>query len=78
MLPSFSTSVRAWGEPHDYGVIDGERRLLFYQIGGESDSGKPVRWRRPSVSKISQLQVSTAGLSTSSRDADADRAWRQA
>ncbi|MGH6611725.1 MAG: hypothetical protein ACRECQ_15890 [Burkholderiaceae bacterium] len=45
------------GEPHDYGVIDGERRLFFYQVGGESRSGKPLGWRWAVLSKMSRLQL---------------------
>lgn len=44
-------------EPHDYGLIDGEPRLFFYQIGGESRSGKPVGWRWAVLSKVSEMQV---------------------
>lgn len=45
-------------EPHDYGLIDGERRLFFFQIGGRSRSRPPIgwRWAKP-ISKISQLHV---------------------
>ena len=45
-------------EPHDYGLIDGERRLFFYQIGGESRSGRALGWRWAVLSKISELHVS--------------------
>jgi hypothetical protein len=44
-------------EPHDYGIIDGDVRLLFYQVGGESRSGAPLGWRLSSIAKISQLKV---------------------
>lgn len=44
-------------EPHDYGLIDGEPRLFFYQVGGESRSGRPLGWRWAVLSKISQLRV---------------------
>lgn len=44
-------------EPHDYGLIDSEARLFFYQVGGESSSGRPLGWRWAVLSKISQLQV---------------------
>lgn len=45
-------------EPHDYGVIDAEPRLFFYQVGGQSRSKPPVGWRWASpVSKISQLRL---------------------
>ncbi len=45
------------GEPHDYGIINGEARLFFYQIGGESRSGRPIGWRWASLAKLSQLRV---------------------
>ena len=32
-------------EPHDFGVVDGERRLFYYQVGGASNSSPPVGWR---------------------------------
>lgn len=44
-------------EPHDYGLIDGEPRLFFYQVGGESRSGRPVGWRWAVLSKVSAMQV---------------------
>ena len=44
-------------EPHDYGVINGETRLFFYQTGGKSRSGKPVGWRWAVLSKISDLTM---------------------
>ncbi len=44
-------------EPHDYGMINGEPRLFFYQIGGESRSRRPLGWRWAALSKISQLHV---------------------
>jgi hypothetical protein len=48
---------RRIAEPHDYGIIKGVGRLFFYQIGGESRSGRPLGWRWGSLSKISELQV---------------------
>lgn len=44
-------------EPHDYGVIDDERRLFFYQMGGDSSSGRPLGWRWAALSKISRLTL---------------------
>ena len=44
-------------EPHDYGLIEGEARLFFYQIGGESSSGSPLGWRWAVLSKISEFRV---------------------
>jgi hypothetical protein len=44
-------------EPHDCGVIDGRKRLLFYQIGGVSRSRPPVGWRWADLLKISGLRL---------------------
>jgi hypothetical protein len=44
-------------EPHDYGVIKGVRKLLFYQVGGASRSGKPVGWRWAVLAEISSLKM---------------------
>ncbi len=32
-------------EPHEYGVLNGKPKLLVYQIGGESQSGRIPDWR---------------------------------
>lgn len=44
-------------EPHDYGIIGGEARLFFYQVGGESRSRAPVGWRWGALDKIAELRV---------------------
>jgi hypothetical protein len=46
-------------EPHDYGVINGEAKLFFYQVGGQSKSGRPFGWRWAALSEIADLQVLT-------------------
>jgi hypothetical protein len=33
------------GEPHDYGVMNGQPTLLLYQVGGYSRSGGLPQWR---------------------------------
>ncbi len=43
-------------EPHDYGVQNGYRRLLAYQIGGSS-SGKLPNWRWMDVDLISNVEL---------------------
>ena len=48
---------RRIAEPHDYGIIDGVARLFFYQVGGESRSGRPVGWRWGVLSRISELRI---------------------
>jgi len=56
--------VRFWysgkeriAEPHDYGVQNGKTRLLVYQIGGQSSSGKLPAWRLVDLSGISNLEI---------------------
>jgi hypothetical protein len=44
-------------EPHDYGVINGVAKLFFYQVGGQSGSGKPVGWRWAVLTEIRRLQI---------------------
>ena len=44
-------------EPHDYGLIEGESRLFFYQIGGQSSPGSALGWRWAVLSKISDLRL---------------------
>jgi hypothetical protein len=48
---------RRIAEPHDYGLIDGVPRLFFYQVGGESRSGRPRGWRWGMLPKISNLHI---------------------
>ena len=45
------------GEPHDYGVIDGQERLFFYQVRGASRSGRPFGWRWAVAARISALRL---------------------
>ena len=49
--------LRRRAEPHDYGLINGVARLFFYQVGGQSRSGRPVGWRWATVSEISDLEI---------------------
>lgn len=44
-------------EPHDYGVISGEKQLLVYQIGGESRSGKLPDWRLVRVAAMKRVRI---------------------
>jgi hypothetical protein len=44
-------------EPHDYGAIDGRRRLFFYQVGGASLSGAPIGWRWGELDKLAGLRL---------------------
>jgi hypothetical protein len=49
--------LRRVAEPHDYGIHAGVERLLVYQIGGESRSGRLPNWREVHVAKIESLRV---------------------
>jgi hypothetical protein len=53
---------RRIAEPHDYGIIDGVARLFFYQVGGESRSGRPIGWRWGLLPRISNLQILRDGF----------------
>jgi hypothetical protein len=44
-------------EPHDYGIQNGRVRLLVYQFGGESKSGRLPAWRLVDVEGISKLKI---------------------
>jgi hypothetical protein len=44
-------------EPHDYGIQDGKTRLLVYQTGGQSSSGRLPNWRWIDASRIRDLEV---------------------
>ena len=44
-------------EPHDFGLIKGQRRLFFYQVGGESRSGRPRGWRWATPAEMLTLRV---------------------
>lgn len=58
LLVSFSLDGhRRIGEPHDYGLIAGRRRLFFHQIAGTSASGRPIGWRWADLDKISDIEV---------------------
>ena len=48
---------RRIGEPHDFGIIDTEKKLFFYQVGGTSRSGRPLGWRWAVVARISELRL---------------------
>jgi hypothetical protein len=44
-------------EPHDYGIKDGVKWLLIYQIRGQSKSGGLPNWRWVKVNDIEGLRV---------------------
>jgi hypothetical protein len=57
LVTFFLDGFRRVAEPHDFGIIDGVARLFFYQVGGESRSGRPVGWRWAVLPRISGLQI---------------------
>jgi hypothetical protein len=44
-------------EPHVYGIKNGKRQLLVYQIGGTSSSGRIPDWRRIEIDAIQGLRT---------------------
>jgi len=44
-------------EPHDYGMQNGKARLLSYQTGGQSGSGRLPDWRWFDVAKMSDFKA---------------------
>lgn len=44
-------------EPHVYGIKDGKRQILVYQLGGSTSSGKIPDWRRIKLDEILGLRV---------------------
>jgi hypothetical protein len=49
-------------EPHDYGMQNGELKLLCYQVGGGSRSGKLPQWRTLLVAKITSAELAKASF----------------
>ena len=49
-------SCERTAEPHDYGIAEGTRKLLVYQIRGESRT-KSKGWKLIKEHEISQLQI---------------------
>jgi hypothetical protein len=45
-------------EPHVYGIKNGKRQILVYQVGGLTSSGKLPDWRRVNLDDISGFRVS--------------------
>jgi hypothetical protein len=44
-------------EPHDYGIRNGVKTLLAYQIEGESSSGRLPDWRWAEVDRIKRMRI---------------------
>jgi hypothetical protein len=57
-LVSFSSKrCSRIAEPHDYGVVGGVRKLLYYQVGGRSNSDPPTGWRWAEIAEMSGVQL---------------------
>jgi hypothetical protein len=52
-------TCRRIAEPHDYGVIDGMKKLLAYQVQGESQSGRLPAWRWAEMDGINRVTSTT-------------------
>ncbi len=50
-------------EPHVYGIHEGRRQILVYQIGGDTSSGGLPEWRRINVDQISSLRITPQNFS---------------
>ena len=47
-------------EPHVFGIYNGRKQLLIYQIGGESSSGNILPgWRRVNVDEITSTRITS-------------------
>jgi hypothetical protein len=44
-------------EPHDYGVRNGKRQLLVFQVGGASGSGGLPDWRWIDLARASNFEL---------------------
>ena len=44
-------------EPHDYGIMNGTLRLLVYQVGGRSRSGRLPDWRLVTLEHASGFEL---------------------
>ena len=42
-------------EPHDYGIQKGIKKLLVYQVGGDSKSGRLPDWRLVTVASMKRV-----------------------
>jgi len=66
-------------EPHVYGIREGRRQILVYQIGGATSSGKIPDWRLMNLDEISGLRVlggqTYPGLREKSQSSVGDLDW---
>jgi hypothetical protein len=61
-------------EPHDYGVVKGVVKLLFYQVGGRSQSGRPLGWRWAVLSEMTDVRILVEQF-VGPREAERHVAW---
>jgi hypothetical protein len=67
---------RRIGEPHLYGTVNGQPKLLVYQTGGTSMAGPYPTWRRCDLSSIARFVVSTRTFTQTRLNAsDAASEW---
>ncbi len=52
-------------EPHVYGVYNGRRQILVYQIGGQTASDGLPDWRRINVDEVSSIEITQQNFSGS-------------
>jgi hypothetical protein len=50
-------------EPHVYGIHNGRKQMLVYQIGGQSSSGNLPGWRRINVDEIPSIRITPRAFS---------------
>jgi hypothetical protein len=62
-------------EPHVYGIHNGKRQILVYQIGGLTSSGKIPDWRRINLDEISNVKVTTEKFSGPRMEASKHSDW---
>lgn len=55
-------------EPHVYGIKNGKRQILVYQIGGLTSTGTIPDWRRVSLDEISGLRAAKGKTFAGQRD----------
>jgi predicted DNA-binding transcriptional regulator YafY len=46
-------------EPHVFGIHNGRKQLLAYQIGGHSSSGNIPGWRRVNIDEITSARITS-------------------
>jgi hypothetical protein len=59
-------------EPHVYGIKDGKRQLLVYQVGGLASSGKIEAWHRINLEEISGFKVAESQFAVRRNDRTSD------